>query len=77
MTKPNDEMSPVGVVPRTAAESIDTLLSDAPEALTVAEHIESLTNTRNKPLPQWPRWLSTATAMGVVVAALEWLKLGR
>jgi len=67
--------TPVGVVPRRQVQSIQTLMSDAPETCSVAEGIESPGDKKLTPL--LPQWLSAATTFGIIAAALEWLKLTR
>lgn len=69
-----DESAPVGVVPRRQARSIDSLMSDGPVIWSVADEVETPRTGRPTPLS---RWLSAASAFGVVAAVLEWLKLAR
>lgn len=70
----NNQSSLVGVVPRHRAQTLDALMSDAPESWSVADEVEIPDNGRPAVLAQW---LSGAAAFGIVAAALEWLKLTR
>lgn len=72
---PNDDAAPVGVVPRRRAASIEPLMSDTLDACTVAEGLAPAGPGRR--FPPLPHWLSTMASVGVVAAALEWLKLTR
>jgi len=74
MQDSTDIPAPVGVVPRTRAQGVATLMADTPETFSVAEHVESPAAKATPPLAQW---LSTATAVGILATAVEWLKLTR
>jgi hypothetical protein len=70
-----NEAAPVGVVPRRRARSIELLMSDTVDACTVAEGVASPGPGRK--LPPLPHWLSAMASLGVVAAALEWMKFTR
>ncbi|MGA8261076.1 MAG: hypothetical protein WB783_12750 [Arenicellales bacterium] len=72
---PNNDAAPVGVVPRRRAASIEPLMSDTLDVCTVAEGVASPGPGRS--LPPLPHWLSAMASVGVVAAALEWMKLTR
>lgn len=75
MHSQNNEGAPVGVVPRARAQSIQTLMSDAPETCTLAETAASPPAGRR--IPPLPHWVSAVASLGAVAAALDWIKLPR
>lgn len=78
MRKYNDEAAPVGVVPRRHARSIEPLMGDSLEACTVADTVDRPGAAKKSiRLPSPPQWLSYVGSLGIVAAALEWLKLTR
>lgn len=74
MRDQNKAQTPVGVVPRRQARSIEPLMFDAPEPCTVAEEVEV---SRGRAAPPWSRWLPSVALVTAVAGALEWLKLTR
>lgn len=74
MRDQKDAQTPVGVVPRRQARSIEPLMFDGPDPSTVAEDIEA---SRGRAAPAWSRWLPSVTLVTAVAGALEWLKLTR
>lgn len=75
-----NDAPPAGVVPRRHAQSLDALMSDAPDRWTVAEEVESPGSGQVPPLTRWLSsavTLSTLGTLGVVASAFDWLKLTR
>jgi len=73
MPQQYNESQPVGVVPRRRAPLLDSLMSDVPEGWSVVDEVES---PAGKP-SAISQWLTGATALGILAAAMEWLKLTR
>lgn len=69
-----EQGAPVGVVPRRHVRSIESLMSDRLETCTVADEVDA---PRARKLPPLPQWLAAMASLGIVTAALEWLKLTR
>lgn len=74
MRTTNDQLTPVGVVPRRQVRGIQPLMSDAPDTCTVAEHVEPIPHGAPA---RWSSWLPSVTVLTAVAGALEWLKLTR
>lgn len=74
MYKYNDGPEPVGVVPRRRAQIMETLMSDVPDTLSIADGVESPEVRKPPPIL---RWLSSIAVLGAVASTLEWLKLTR
>lgn len=75
MSDLSDEPTPVGVVPRWQARSIEPLMADAPEACAVvADDVEP---PQGATTAAWTQWLPSVAAVTAVAGALEWLKLTR
>lgn len=74
MPRFNEPLTPVGVVPRRQLGAIDPLMSDGPEACTVAEDVEPAASAA---APAWSHWLPSVTVVTALAGAIEWLKLTR
>lgn len=76
MRNQSNEQTPVGVVPRRQVESIEPLMSDAPDTCTVSVDVEAPPERGSGSL-SWSQWVTPSAAVGIVAATLEWLKLTR
>jgi hypothetical protein len=70
----HQKATPVGVVPRRHAGAIQPLMSDRLETCTVAEDVDP---PHSRTIPPLPQWLASVASLGIITAALEWLKLTR